>query len=179
LTFVLSIPFPGKAKVAKHLKGIATTARSSGKAIPGPSENPHIMADHPHPADMGHGYGETPEQHARHAAPPQEKHFGLPPYSEAALFYVWAILSWGFEIAASVTGSYYSTGDHRFIATATVCMFCSWAAWWQTAIQMMQRASWVRDESNLTDRRRYLYLAVRLTRLMLVCLPCLTFELLV
>ncbi len=137
------------------------------------------MADHPHPADMGHGYGETPEQHARHAAPPQEKHFGLPPYSEAALFYVWAILSWGFEIAASVTGSYYSTGDHRFIATATVCMFCSWAAWWQTAIQMMQRASWVRDESNLTDRRRYLYLAVRLTRLMLVCLPCLTFELLV
>ncbi|KAK5168675.1 uncharacterized protein LTR77_005984 [Saxophila tyrrhenica] len=125
------------------------------------------MSDHPQPAQMGHGYGETPEQHARHSSIPLTKHFGLPPYTEAALFYIWAFSSWLLEIAASVCGSYFSTGDYRFIATATPCMFCSWAAWLQTAIQMMQRASWVRDESNLVDRRRYLYLAVRLQRLML------------
>jgi hypothetical protein len=118
---------------------------------------------------MGHGHGETMEQHERHLSMPQIAHWGLPPYTEAALFYTWAGLSWCLEIAAAVLGSYFDTGNHGFIATATLCMFFSWAAWWQTVVGMMQRASWVRDESNLADRRRYLYFAVRLQRLMLVC----------
>jgi hypothetical protein len=117
---------------------------------------------------MGHGYGETEEAHAHHAHVPHVPHWGLPPYTEAALFYIFASLSWAFLICASVLGSYYDSGNKKFIATATPCMFFSWAAWWQTVVGMMQRASWVRDESNLADRRKYLYFAVRLQRLMLV-----------
>ena len=127
--------------------------------------------DHPRPMEMGHGYGETAEQHAAHSSTPPARHFGLSPRGEKILFYSFAIPSWGFNIAAGILGSVYSTHYTNFIWTATVFQFLSWAAWWQTAIQMMQRASWVRDESNLPDRRRYLYLAVRLNRLMLVRFP--------
>ncbi|KAK3717928.1 hypothetical protein LTR37_005354, partial [Vermiconidia calcicola] len=116
---------------------------------------------------LGHGYGETLEQHQRHASIPPPNHWGLSPRPERALFYFFAFSSWVLEIAASVTGSYYSTHAKSFIPCATVFLFMSWAAWWQTVVGMMQRASWVRDESNLPDRRRYLYFAVRLQRLML------------
>ena len=119
---------------------------------------------------MGHGHGETTEQHEAHASFARVKHFGLPPKSEQILFYCFAIPSWCMEIVAAIMGSYYRTWDVRFIATIPIFFALSWAAWWQTVIQMMQRASWVRDESNLPDRRRFLYLAVRLNRLMLVCL---------
>ena len=128
------------------------------------------MSDHPQPEELGHGYGETLEQHQRHASIPPPNHWGLSPRPERALFYFFAFSSWVLEIAASVTGSYYSTHAKSFIPCATVFLFMSWAAWWQTVVGMMQRASWVRDESNLPDRRRYLYFAVRLQRLMLVCL---------
>jgi hypothetical protein len=117
---------------------------------------------------MGHGYGETVEQHEAHAHLPQVKHWGLSPQGEKILFYCFAIPSWCLLIVCCVMGSYYNTKDHRFIATVTPFLVLSWAAWWQTAIGMMQRASWVRDESNLEDRRRFLYFAVRLNRLMLV-----------
>ena len=135
------------------------------------------MSDHPHPQDMGHGYGETLEQHQAHLRLNPVKHWGLSQKGEQILFYCFAIPSWCLEIVACVLGSYYSSRDHRFIATVTPFLVCSWAAWWQTAVGMMQRASWVRDESNLADRRRYLYFAVRLNRLMLVSLrPCYTFQ---
>ena len=126
------------------------------------------MADHPRPEDLGHGYGETLEQHRAHTVHPPVRHWGLSEQGEKALFYCFAVSSWCLEIVASVMGSYYSPHDHRFIATVTPFLFLSWAAWWQTVVGMMQRASWVRDESNLPDRRRYLYFAVRLNQLMWV-----------
>ena len=132
------------------------------------------MSDHPAPQEMGHGYGETLEQHAAHASTTPPRHFGLTDTNEAILFYCFAIPSWLLNIAAGVLGSYYDTEDNGFIGTVTAFLVFSWAAWWQTAVQMAQRASWVRDESSLPDRRRYLYLAVRLNRLMFVrVLPCL------
>src|ERR1700761_9555169 len=124
--------------------------------------------DHPQPSEMGHGHGETLEQHAAHDSIPEVHHWGLSQQPEMILFYTFAAISWGAEIAASVTGSYFSTGNWRFVPCATIFLFFSWAAWWQTAVGMMQRSSWVRDEGNLPDRRRYLYFAVRLQRLMLV-----------
>lgn len=126
------------------------------------------MSDHPRPDEMGHGYGETEEQHAAHASYSHKHHFGLSPKGESILFYCFAVLSLLLEIVACVTGSYFDTSSSEFIGTVTPFLFFSWAAWWQTAIGMMQRASWVRDESNLEDRRRFLYFAVRLNRLQLV-----------
>lgn len=126
------------------------------------------MSDHPRPQELGHGYGETLEQHQAHQNISPPRHFGLSEKGETILFYSFAISSWCLEIVSCILGSYFRTWDHRFIATVTPFMFLSWAAWWQTAVGMMQRASWVRDESNLPDRRRYLYFAVRLNRLMLV-----------
>lgn len=128
------------------------------------------MADHPHPEDMGHGYGETAEQHAHHADVTPIKTWGLVPGSptEAGIFYTFATLSWMLLIAAAVLGSYYSTTEHGFIATISTFFFFSWAAWWMTAAQMAMRASWIRDEGDLPTRRAYLYLAVRLNRLMMV-----------
>ena len=126
------------------------------------------MSDHPRPEDMGHGHGETLEQHNAHSSINPVHHWGLSPRSERILFYCFAVSSWCLEIVACICGSYYSTDDNSFIATVTPFMALSWAAWWQTVVQMMQRASWVRDESNLPDRRRFLYFAVRLNQLMLV-----------
>ena len=126
------------------------------------------MSDHPDPEQMGHGHGETLEQHRAHAAIQPTRHWGLSPKGEKILFYCIAIPSWCVEIVACIFGSYYQSSDVRFIATVAPFFALSWAAWWQTAIGMAQRASWVRDESNLPDRRRYLYFAVRLNRLMLV-----------
>ena len=128
------------------------------------------MTDHLRPHEMGHGYGETTEQHAAHTSYVSHptSHFGLAPSAERILFYAFAISSWAMEIVSCILGSYFKTWDHRFIATVTPFLVLSWAAWWQTAVGMMQRASWVRDEGNLADRKRYLYFAVRLNRLMLV-----------
>ncbi|KAH9820411.1 hypothetical protein Tdes44962_MAKER10326, partial [Teratosphaeria destructans] len=54
-------------------------------------------------------------------------------------------------------------------------MALHWAAWLQTAIGMLRRASWVREEADLVARREFLSLAVRLNRLMmptaLIALP--------
>lgn len=136
-----------------------------------PRQDPGVeMADHARQPEMGHSYGEDLAQHLRHSSTPPVHHWGLSTKSEELLFYAWAIPSWCFNIAAGVLGSVYSTSNHGFIICAALFQFLSWAAWWQTAVQMIQRASWVRDEGNLVDRRRFLHLAVRLQRLMLVCL---------
>ena len=58
---------------------------------------------------MGHGHGESEEQHQMHSSFPHKHHFGLPPYSERTLFYMFAIPSWCFEIVAAVFGSLKST----------------------------------------------------------------------
>lgn len=125
--------------------------------------------DHPQPHEMGHGYGETVEQHQAHSQLPPVRHWGLSHKGEQILFYCFAVPSWCLELTCCIMGSYYGTKDHRFIGTVTPFLVFSWAAWWQTVVGMMQRASWVRDESNLEDRKRYLYFAVRLNRLMMVC----------
>lgn len=141
------------------------------------AHNPHTdgyiqtVHDHPRPQEVGYGLGEDEEVHAHHDHYEHVTHFGLPDKQEDILFYCWAIPSWGLEIAAGVLGSYYNTHDLPFIVCVSVFLFMSWAAWFQTAIQMMQRASWVREEGNLKDRRRFLHLAVRLNRLMVVCYP--------
>lgn len=116
------------------------------------------------------GLGETSEQHAAHTNIAPTQHWGLSRQSEAIMFYCVAIPSWGLEIAAAVVGSYSHTFSHSFIACMTAFLVLHWWAWLQTAVGMMQRASWVRDESDLTDRRQFLYLAVRLNRLMMVCI---------
>lgn len=119
---------------------------------------------------QGHGPapGETPEQHAKHAAYNSQKHWGLGRRTECVLFYCFVIPSWCFEIASCVTGGLLKTRSHAFIATCTVWLVLWAAAWLQTATAMIQRASWLRDEANLKDRKQYLYLSVRLQRLMLV-----------
>lgn len=131
-----------------------------------PAKKP--KSDHPLPHQMGHGYGETSEQHAEHSKATPEGHWGLPDHTERLLFYAFAIPSWCMNIVAGIIGSYYDTADIVFEITCPIFLALSWAAWWQTVVQMMQRASWVRDESNLADRKRFLELAVRLNRLMLV-----------
>lgn len=137
------------------------------------------MSDHPQPQEMHHGFGETAEQHLAHTSSDEIKHWGLSPGQEERLFYLFVVPSWAFEIAAGILGAYYSSKHPAFIALVTIFLVTHWAGWLQTVVGMLQRASWVRDESNLPDRRRYLYLAVRLNRLMFVSLrsakpqPCL------
>ena len=118
--------------------------------------------------DKGPAPGETSEQHAQHASVPQSKLWGLSRRNECILFYCLVIPSWMAEITAAAVASVYDTHHPSFIVTATIWLFFWGWAWLQTAIGMLQIASWVRDESNLKDRKQYLYLAVRLNRLMLV-----------
>lgn len=120
------------------------------------------------------GMGETLEQHAQHTHVLPKEHWGLPQTAETILFYCCVIPSWGLEIAAAVVGSYGHSWHAPFIATMSLFLVLHWIAWLMTAVGMMQRASWVRDESDLNDRRAFLHLAVRLNRLMMVSLnpPC-------
>lgn len=117
---------------------------------------------------MRHGYGETMEQHLAHRDTDEPKHWGLSHGQEERLFYIFSVPSWAFEIVAGILGAYFSSKHPAFISLVTIFLVFHWAAWLQTVVGMLQRASWVRDESNLSDRRRYLYLAVRLNRLMFV-----------
>lgn len=126
------------------------------------------MSDHPVPREMHHGYGETYEQHMAHDETDEVKHWGLSNGLEERLFYILVVPAWAFEIASGILGSYFESDSPYFIPTVTVFLVFHWAAWLQTVVGMLQRASWVRDESNLPDRRRFLYLAVRLNRLMFV-----------
>jgi len=114
-----------------------------------------------------HGLGETEEQHALHAHIPQKKLWGLDLRNEAILFYILMVTSIGCEIAAAVCGAYRHTWSKPFIGTMTAFLALHVWAWLQTAVGMVQRASWVRDEGDLATRRQFLYLAVRLNRLML------------
>lgn len=110
--------------------------------------------------------GETAEQHAAHAHFPPKKHWGLDRRSELILFYSIAVPSWAFEIAAAALAGHRRTTSRAFAGCATVWLFLWLTAWLQTATAMVQRASWVRDEEDLKDRRQFLYLSVRLNRLM-------------
>lgn len=123
--------------------------------------------DH-HGAGHHDGLGETEEQHRLHANYQAPKHWGLGQRSESVLFYTFAIPSWCFEIAAAILGAFKGTASHPFVATCTIWLVLWATAWLQTAVLMIQRASWVRDEANLKDRKKYLYLAVRLQRLQMV-----------
>jgi hypothetical protein len=118
----------------------------------------------------GHGPapGETAEQHAAHAYYAPIRHWGLGRKHENALFYLFAVPSWCVAIATAVTGRATGTGSAAFAATAAVWLVLWATAWLQTAVLMVQRASWTRDEANLKDRKQYLYLSVRLQRLMIV-----------
>lgn len=123
--------------------------------------------DHNHDG-AGHRLGETEEEHALHANYQAPKHWGLGRRTEAVLFYTFAIPSWCFEIASAILGAFRGTASHPFVATCTIWLVLWLTAWLQTAVLMIQRASWVRDEANLKDRKQYLYLAVRLQRLQMV-----------
>lgn len=166
--------------VSQNRQSGASPARTTGvSAAPAGQEQVHhhphtdgtiqTMHDAQKQHELGHGYGETEEQHAAHAQVAPVHHWGLNEKQEELLFYAWVIPSWMLEIAGGILASYFSSGYHGAIITISVFLFFSWAAWWQTAVQMMQRASWVRDEGNLPDRRRFLHLAVRLNRMMVVC----------
>ncbi|KAI5363601.1 hypothetical protein Slin15195_G092520 [Septoria linicola] len=128
-----------------------------------------------HPDQYGPAPGETAEQHAAHAYFQPIRHWGLGRKQEAVLFYCFTVPSWIFCIISAALGSYRKTYSHAFIACATVWLVLWATAWLQTAVLMVQRASWTRDEANLKDRKQYLYLSVRLQRLMIVtaviCLP--------
>lgn len=125
-------------------------------------------SSHYHDHGGGPAPGETAEQHAAHAYFQPIRHWGLGRKQEAVLFYFFAIPSCIFAIAAAVLGSYHKTYSYSFIATATVWLVLWATAWLQTAVLMVQRASWTRDEANLKDRKQYLYLSVRLQRLQVV-----------
>ena len=103
---------------------------------------------------MHHGYGETMDQHLAHSDSAEPAHWGLSVPLEERLFYIFAVPSWAFEIVAGIIGSYYSSKHPAFIALVTIFLVLHWSAWLQTVVGMLQRASWVRDESNLPDRRR-------------------------
>ncbi|CAK1367210.1 hypothetical protein CB0940_10521 [Cercospora beticola] len=128
-----------------------------------------------HPDEYGPAPGETAEEHAAHKYFEPIRHWGLGRKQESVLFYCFTIPSWCFCIASAVLGSYRRTEAKSFIACATIWLVLWGTAWLQTATLMVQRASWTRDEANLKDRKQYLYLAVRLQRLMIVtatiCLP--------
>lgn len=104
-------------------------------------------------------------------------HWGLHRKTETVIFYCFAIVCWGAEIAAAALGPYVRSSHPAFIACVSVYWVLHWAAWFQTAFAMVQRASWRRDEEVLEERVQFLWFAVRLQRLMLVCYdlicPCL------
>ncbi|WPG98989.1 Hypothetical protein R9X50_00179100 [Acrodontium crateriforme] len=111
--------------------------------------------------------GETEQQHAAHACTKPTPHWGLEHGNEDFLFYCMAVPSWILMIVAAALAPYYRTSSPEFIGTMSAFLALHWAAWLQTAVGMLQRASWVRDESDLEDRRTFLRLAVRLNRLMM------------
>jgi len=127
-----------------------------------------IGPNHHHSTDGAHGLGETEEQHALHSATPAQKTWGLNTTQETILFYFWMATSLCCLVVAAAVAPRHHTSSHPFIAMMTAFMVLHWAGWLQTATGMAQRASWVRDEGDLQTRREYLYLAVRLNRLMLV-----------
>lgn len=174
-TVTSSTPAGGGAtriRTATHTS-VNSTSPLQPKAEPArmsePLQQPVVLPDHAKQQDLGHGYGETTEQHMHHSDTAPTHHWGLPISSEERLFYALAIPSWCLNIVSGIIGSYFDTGTIAFIITVSLFQAFSWAAWWQTVAQMLQRASWTRDEGNLVDRRRFLHLAVRLNRLMWVC----------
>ncbi|CZT14583.1 uncharacterized protein RCC_12055 [Ramularia collo-cygni] len=126
------------------------------------------MVESHHSPEHHDGLGETEEQHRLHANYEAPKHWGLGRRSESILFYTFAIPSWCFEIAAAILGAFRGTSSNPFVATCTIWLVLWLTAWLQTAVLMIQRASWVRDEANLKDRKQYLYLSVRLQRLQMI-----------
>jgi hypothetical protein len=96
-------------------------------------------------------------------------HWGLHRKNETLLFYGMIIPCWAVEIAAAAMGPYLRSGSPAFIACITVFFVLHWAAWFQTAFAMMQRSSWRRDEEAVEERVQFLWFAVRLQRMMLVC----------
>ena len=102
--------------------------------------------------------------HAAHHRP----HRLLPSPWEERVFYGLAVPSCVIEIASGIVGSIFETQFSGFITLLTVFLVLNALAWLLTVLGMVQRSSWVRDEGCLPERRRFLYLAVRLNRLMLV-----------
>lgn len=96
-------------------------------------------------------------------------HWGLHRKNETLLFYGMIIPCWALEIAAAAMGPYLRSGSAAFIACITAFFVLHWAAWFQTAFAMMQRSSWRRDEEAVEERVQFLWFAVRLQRMMLVC----------
>lgn len=96
-------------------------------------------------------------------------HWGMHRKKETLLFYAITIPCWILEIIAAALGPYYRSSHPAFIGCVTAFFVLHWAAWFQTAFAMVQRASWRRDEEVLEERVQFLWFAVRLQRLMLVC----------
>ena len=96
-------------------------------------------------------------------------HWGLHRKNETIVFYSLAIPCWGLEIAAAALGPYFRASHPAFIGCISAFFVLHWAAWTQTAFAMVQRASWRRDEEAVEERVQFLWFAVRLQRLMLVC----------
>ena len=96
-------------------------------------------------------------------------HWGLKWRDENILFYAFMVPALVLEIVAAGFGAYWKTSSDVFIGCVTAFQVLHWAAWGQTAFCMAQRSSWRREEETLEDRVQYLWYAVRLQRLMLVC----------
>lgn len=121
------------------------------------------------PLDVDDQLDDEPRKHAEDYLS-IKTHWGLSRILEMILFYNLAILGWLCLIAAAAIASYKHTYSHGFIATFTAAMVFHWAAWCQTAFAMVQRASWTREET-LVERTQFLFLAIRLQRLMIVSIP--------
>ena len=120
---------------------------------------------------QGHQRSETFKEQRFQSQSDDGMHRGLGPWWEKRVFYILTGPSWILEIAAGIYGSVFDSAHAIFIALVAAFYALNLAAWLQTAAGMIQRASWTRDESNLPARRHFLYLAVRLNRLMFVSIP--------
>lgn len=87
---------------------ISTGANPSQQSTPAsrtmsqqPQQGQYVAeADHAKQHEMGHGYGESREEHLRHSNTMPVKHWGLSAKYEEWLFYCFAVPSWCLNIAS-------------------------------------------------------------------------------
>lgn len=121
-----------------------------------------------------------PIEHAREPEPsaaPWRTGGRLARKYEYLLFYIFAISSWGLEIAAAVLGSLYGGEDHRFIATISPFLATHWFVdhlqIWNATLTATDRAAFLQTcwmmatapRHTVADRMAYLNLACRFNRL--------------
>lgn len=94
--------------------------------------------------------------------------WGLDPKLETAIFHLFTLLSWPFQIAAAILGSLNTSESGSFIATITLFFLLHWAAWLQTTVAMARQAALFSTNRTVDKGSLLLTLGIRLNRLMFV-----------